>query len=238
MENIFVCLGNKTFKVVANLAATFLEYVKTKVIKDILQISINCSNIYGEGKSMPRTDKARSIRCEKLLQYLELNPLATDEVLAKEFNVSINTIRLDRARLGIKEFKERLKSKAEETMSKVTSISASEFVGDMINFTPGESAKSRLETSSSMTFEGMDVVRGEYIYSFAETIAISLIPTKAALVGVANIKYVEPIGANTVIYALAEVKRKTESGYIVWVRILDEKENLKFKGKFILKGIK
>ena len=67
---------------------------------------------------MPRTDKARSIRCEKLLQYLELNPLATDEILAKEFNVSVNTIRLDRARLGIKEFKERLKTKAEETMSK------------------------------------------------------------------------------------------------------------------------
>lgn len=187
---------------------------------------------------MPRTDKARSIRCEKLLQYLELNPLATDEMLAKEFNVSVNTIRLDRARLGIKEFKERLKAKAEETMSKVTSISASEFVGDMINFIPGESAKSRLETSSSMTFEGMNVIRGEYIYSFAETIAISLIPTKAALVGVANIKYVEPIESNTVIYALAEVKRKTESGYIVWVRIVDEKDVLKFKGKFILKGIK
>lgn len=187
---------------------------------------------------MPRTDKARSIRCEKLLKYLEINPLATDEMLAKEFNVSVNTIRLDRARLGIKEFKERLKFKAEETMSKVTSISASEFVGDMISFVPGEGAKSRLETNSSMTFEGMDVVRGEYIYSFAETIAISLIPTKAALVGVANIKYIEPVNANTVIYALAEVKRKTESGYIVWVRIVDEKDALKFKGKFILKGIK
>lgn len=187
---------------------------------------------------MPKTDKQRSIRCERLLKYLESNPLATDEILAKEFGVSVNTIRLDRARLGIKEFKVRLKAKAEETMSKVTSISASQFVGDMINFTPGENAKSRLETNSTMTFEGMNVVRGEYIYSFAETIAISLIPTKAALVGVANIKYVEPIETNTVIYALAEVKRKTESGYIVWVRIVDEDDNLKFKGKFILKGIK
>lgn len=187
---------------------------------------------------MPRTDKQRSIRCEKLLQYLEVNPLATDDILAKEFNVSINTIRLDRSRLGIKEFKERLKAKAEETMSKVTSISAKEFVGDMISFAPGERAKSRLETNNNMTFEGMNVVRGEYIYSFAETIAISLIPTKAALVGVANIKYVEPIVADSVIYALAEVKRKTESGYIVWVRIVDDKETLKFKGKFILKGIK
>ncbi len=186
---------------------------------------------------MPRTNKARSIRCEKLLEYLENNPLATDDVLAKEFGVSVNTIRLDRSRLGIKEFKERLKTKAEESMSKVTSISAKQFVGDMINFVPNESAKSRLKTDTTMTFDGMNIVRGEYIYSFAETIAISLIPTKAALVGVANIKYVEPIKANTVIYALAEVKRKTASGYIVWVRIVDEQDNLKFKGKFILKGI-
>jgi len=187
---------------------------------------------------MARTDKQRCERNAKLLEYLNENPLATDEILAHKFGVSINTIRLDRARLGIKEFKERLKSKAEETMKQVTSISAAEFVGDMIKFIPGESAKSRLETNCNMTFEGMNVVRGEAIYSFAETIAISLIPTKAALVGVANIKYVEPIEANTVIYALAEVKRKTESGYIVWVRIVDENDNLKFKGKFILKGIK
>ena len=187
---------------------------------------------------MSRTDKARTIRCEKILEYIEKNPLATDEVLAREFNVSINTIRLDRARLGIKEFKERLKVKAEETMKNVTSISKDELVGDMISFNPGESAISRLETNIDMTFEGMNVVKGKYIYSFAETIAISLIPTKAALVGVANIKYVEKIEANTVIYAHAEVKRKTESGYIVWVRILDAKDSLKFKGKFILKGIK
>ena len=187
---------------------------------------------------MARTDKQRCERSAKLMEFLKENPLATDEILAQKFNVSINTIRLDRARLGIKEFKERLKSKAKESMKKVTSISQAEFVGDMVSFDPGCSAKSRLETNASMTFEGMNVVRGEYIYSFAETIAISLIPTKAALVGVANIKYVEPIESDMVVYALAEVKRKTESGYIVWVRIVDEKNNLKFKGKFILKGIK
>lgn len=187
---------------------------------------------------MSRTAAARNIRSEKILEYLNKNPLATDEVLAKKFKVSVNTIRLDRARLGIKEFKERLKKKAEETMKYVTSISKEEFVGDMIKFTPGESAISRLETNSGMTFDGMNVVRGQYIYSFAETIAISLVPTKAALVGVANIKYVERIEADSIIYAHAEVKRKTESGYIVWVRILDDKDTLKFKGKFILKGIK
>lgn len=187
---------------------------------------------------MSRTATARNIRGEKIMEYLEKNPLATDEVLAKTFKVSVNTIRLDRARLGIKEFKERLKNKAEETMKHVTSISPVEFIGDMIKFTPSEGAVSRLETTKDMTFEGMNVVKGQYIYSFAESMAISLIPTKAALVGVANIKYVEKIEADTVIFAHAEMRKKTASGYIVWVRILDEKDNLKFKGKFILKGLK
>ena len=158
---------------------------------------------------MPRTDKQRIERCEKLLKYLEENPMATDEIIAKAFKVSVNTIRLDRARLGIKEFKVRLKEKAKESMKKVTSMSLSEFVGDMISFNTGASAKARLETNESMVFEKINVVKGQYIYSFAEMIAISLIPTKAALVGVANIKYVEKVRAGEVIYAIAEVKRKT-----------------------------
>lgn len=186
---------------------------------------------------MARTDTARKSRNAGILKYIKENPMATDEILAKHFKVSINTIRLDRARLGIKEFKERLKVRAEESIKKVTSISENEFFGDLVEFVPGASAVSRLKTKNYMTFEGMDVVKGQYIYAFAETLAISLIPTKAALVGVANIKYVEKVKKDDVIYAKAEVKRKTETGYIVWVRILDENETLKFKGKFILKGI-
>ena len=96
-------------------------------------------------------------------------------------------------------------------MKKVTSMSISEFVGDMISFNTGLNAKARFKTNETMTFDGMNVVKGQYIYSFAESIAISLIPTKAALVGVANIKYVDVIKAGEVIYAFAEVKRKTRN---------------------------
>ena len=160
---------------------------------------------------MPRTDKDRLEREEKLIKYLNTNPMATDQELAKKFKVSINTIRLDRARLGIKELKVRLKEKAKESMKKVTSMSISEFVGDMISFNTGLNAKARFKTNETMTFDGMNVVKGQYIYSFAESIAISLIPTKAALVGVANIKYVDVIKAGEVIYAFAEVKRKTRN---------------------------
>lgn len=186
---------------------------------------------------MAKTNKARLERSEKIIEYLCENPLATDEVLAKRFNVSVNTIRLDRARLGIKEFKERLKDKANNAMKMVTSIPQMEFICNMINFNKNKSAVSRIETDKSMAFENTNVVKGQYIYSFAETIAMSLIPIKEAIVEVANIKYVEEIIAGAIIYTKAELKRKTDTGYLIWVRIVDEKENLKFKGKFILKGI-
>lgn len=187
---------------------------------------------------MARTDEARKLRNDAVKEYLRQNPLSTDEILAKKFNVSINTIRLDRTRLGIKEFKERLKDQAEKTMQKVTSISEREFFGDLIEYIPGVSAKSRLEIKDYMTFENINVARGQYIYSFAETLAISLIPTPAALVGVANIKYIKKIYSGDVVYAEALMKRKTDTGYLVWVYIKDDKEDLKFRGKFILKGIK
>jgi len=42
---------------------------------------------------------------------------------------------------------------------------------------------------------------------------------------------------NEIIYAHAEVKKKRDTNYIVWVKIFDRNDELKFKGKFILKGI-
>lgn len=186
---------------------------------------------------MAKTNKARIERSEKILEYLCENPLATDEVLANRFNVSVNTIRLDRARLGIKEFKERLKDKANNAMKMVTSIPQMEFICNMVNFNKNESVVSRIETDKSMAFDNTDIVKGQYVYSFAETVAMSLLPITEAIIEVANIKYVEKIVAGAVLFAKAELKRKTDTGYLIWVRIVDEKENLKFKAKFILKGI-
>lgn len=186
---------------------------------------------------MAKTNKARIERSEKILEYLCENPLATDEVLANRFNVSVNTIRLDRARLGIKEFKERLKDKANNAMKMVTSMPQMEFICNMVNFNKNESVVSRIETDKSMAFDNTDIVKGQYVYSFAETVAMSLLPITEAIIEVANIKYVEKIVAGAVLFAKAELKRKTDTGYLIWVRIVDEKENLKFKAKFILKGI-
>lgn len=190
---------------------------------------------------MPKTDVKRKLRYVELQKYLKLNPLATDEELSKVLGVSINTIRLDRKMLGIKEARLRASDIAKVKMDQITTLSKEEFVGELVEFVPGEHAISKFEAKEYMAFDNISVIKGEYIYSLAETIAISLIPATAALVGVANIKYFESINTSDIVYAHAKVIRKIRSDYVVWVRITDSIEEdigkLKFKGKFILKGI-
>lgn len=187
---------------------------------------------------MPKSSKDRVCREKNIKKYIVNNPLTTDEDLANHFKVSINTIRLDRTRLGIKELKERLKELVNNNTDKIESLAKNEIVGDIIEFTKGKKAVSVLKTKEYMVFENSNVVAGSHIYAMAESLAISLIPNKVALVGIANIKYVNPVYSNETIYARAEVKKKRVDSYIVWVIIKDKNEDIKFKGKYILKGIK
>ena len=94
-----------------------------------------------------------------------------------------------------------------------------------------------MQTQDYMSFDNTDVIKGYHIYSMAESLAISVIPSKVALVGVANIKYAKKIVKNEVIYAKADVKKKRDTNYIVWVQIYNSDKEVKFKGKFLLKEI-
>ena len=59
---------------------------------------------------MVRYEKRRSKkkRQELLQQTIESNPFITDEDLAEKFQVSIQTVRLDRMELSIPELREKL----------------------------------------------------------------------------------------------------------------------------------
>jgi len=80
------------------------------------------------------------------------------------------------------------------------------------------------------------MVKGQHIYAFAESIAMSVIDAKAALIGIANIKYKTPVFANDRLVARAELKKKRNNKYIVWVFIKRNNEEV-FRGKFILVAI-
>jgi len=168
-----------------------------------------------------------------LRERIKAEPFLTDEELADIFNVSVPTIRLDRLELGIPELRERIKNVAAINYEKLKSIEESEMIGELVDLNPGKSAISILETQDYMVFEKTKIVRGHFIYSFAETLAIAVIDARVALIGVANIKYKSPVYSGTKLIAKAEVIRIRGNKYIVWVKIKENQIEV-FRGKFIL----
>lgn len=182
---------------------------------------------------MSRSSLLKKERQNILLDKIKNDPFLTDEELSDLFTVSIPTIRLDRLELGIPELRERIKNVAENNYSKVKTLDSKEIVGELIDLNLGKSGVSVLETNDSMAFEKNKIVRGHFIYSLAESLAIAVIDAQVALVGVANIKYKNPVYSGCKLTARAEVKRIRGNSYQVWVRI-SEKQLEIFRGKFIL----
>ena len=62
--------------------------------------------------------RSKKERQELLKETIKDNPFITDEDLAEKFQVSVQTIRLDRLELSIPELRERIKNVAEKTIMK------------------------------------------------------------------------------------------------------------------------
>lgn len=182
---------------------------------------------------MGRSSFQKRERQNILSEKINKDPFLTDEELAEILSVSVPTVRLDRMELGLPEVRERIKHVAERNYSKVKSLHSKEIVGELIEIDLNKRAISVLETNADMAFEKTRIVRGHFIYSLAESLAIAVINAQVALVGVANIKYKTPIHAGTKIVARAEVRRIKGNSHIVWVKI-SEKQKEVFRGKFIL----
>ena len=180
-----------------------------------------------------RSSSQKQQRHKILLDKIKYDPFLTDEELADFFKVSVPTIRLDRLELGIPELRERIKNVAETNQEKLKSIEGKEFIGELIDLQLGQSAISLMETNNSMAFEKTHIIRGHYIYSLAETLAIAVIDAQVALVGIANIKYKIPVYSGAKIVAKAEVKENKRNRFIVWVKIYEKNIEV-FRGKFTL----
>ncbi|MCD8180541.1 MAG: fatty acid biosynthesis transcriptional regulator [Firmicutes bacterium] len=167
-------------------------------------------------------------RHEFLLKQIKQNPFLKDEELAEACRVSVSTIRFDRAELGIAEYRERVKSAAQEGMS--ANMAATGEVLDLNLFHDGISV---LKTDKSMVFSGTNIIKGQYIYAFAENLALSVIDANAALVKVANVKYVHEAHAGESLVAKSDVMRVKEKEFIVRV-VIKANMNEVFRGKFSL----
>lgn len=182
---------------------------------------------------MSRSSLLKKERQKILFDKITKDPFLTDEELAGMFSVSVPTVRLDRLELGVPELRERIREVAGNNYSKVKSLQSKEIVGELIDLNLGRSGMSIFETDAGMAFEKTKIIRGHFIYSLAESLAIAVIDAQVALVGVANIKYKTPVYAGCKLLAKAEVRRVKGSSFIVWVRI-SERQTEVFRGKFIL----
>jgi acyl-coenzyme A thioesterase PaaI-like protein len=175
-------------------------------------------------------------RQEKFLKIIEQDPFITDEELSELFNVSVQTIRLDRLALNIPELRERVKEVAKANYKKVRTIGETEIVGELIDLELNKRGISILETDSIMVFKKTKIVRGHYIFAMAESLAMAVIDADVALTGVANIKYRVPVLAGQKLVAKAEVTKIRGNKYFVHVKIAVKDEQV-FRGKFILVSI-
>ena len=186
--------------------------------------------------SLNKSSRGKKERHKRFLEKVKEDPFMTDEDIADYFGVSVPTVRLDRLELGIPELRERIKEVAASNHQKVRALHVDEIIGEIVEINLGESGISILDTTDQMVFFESKIVRGHYIYSMAESLAISVIDAEVALVGVANIKYKIPVYSGSKLVARATVKKKRQSSFIVWVFIYHKQKEV-FRGKFILVSI-
>ena len=169
-------------------------------------------------------------RHDYIMSIISENPFLKDDELSKQCKVSISTIRNDRAELGISEYRERVKSAAENEFHTVESKE------ELLDLKIYETRLSVLETDSSMLFKNTNIVKSQCIYALAENLALNVINANAALVKVANVKYCEQVNLGDKLVAKSTVKREKNNQYIVHVIISVDMREV-FRGKFNLEVV-
>ena len=177
--------------------------------------------------------EARRRRQSLLEEKLRENPFLTDEELARALDVSVQTIRLDRLALGIPELRQRTREVAQRTLARVRSLGSREMVGDLVDIRLGEAAVSVLETTEDMAFARTGIVRGEFIFAQAESLALALVDAPVALTGLCNLKFRRPVMVGEKLLARAEVLRRKERRLVVLVVTRSRGEQV-FRGKLVV----
>ena len=94
-----------------------------------------------------------------------------------------------------------------------------------------------LETTTDMIYSKSNLVKGHFMFAQAESLAMAIIDAPVVLMGVANIKNVNPIKSGDRLIAKAEVVRVRDNKHYVHVRINNNKHEQVFRGKFIFDEI-
>nr|WP_040393760.1 transcription factor FapR [Effusibacillus pohliae] len=168
-----------------------------------------------------------------LLRLLEKHPFVTDEDLAKQFNVSIQTIRLDRMALGIPEVRERIKAVAETKQSELRSLEGDEVIGQIIELNLNEMAISIFDIEPIHVFSKTKIVRGHHLFAQANSLAVAVIDADVVLTRTAKLRFVRPgrLGERLVCKAIVTSNLPDRAHVDVVTRVGDDTI---FSGEFVV----
>ena len=186
---------------------------------------------------MLKNNSEKKLRHEKLVKIIEENPMITDQELALKLKVSVSTVRLDRALIGVPELRERIKTMAENAVNKLQSLSPGEVIGELLELEPDKWALSVLKTAKEMAVKFTDIVSDNYIYSQASSIALEVIKAASVIIDSMRGEYKGHAKVGDVLIARAKVGVNHEGKKIVSVRTrVGDKEI--FVGRFIVEVLK
>ena len=178
-----------------------------------------------------QTDRQR--RHDRLSRIIAENPMITDNELAACLNVSLSTIRLDRALMGVPELRERVRTMAQNAVSKLQSLNPGEVIGELLELEPDKWALSVLRTAKDMAFRFTDIVSDNYVYSQAGSIAVAVINAAKVIIDSMRGEYKGHAHVGDVLIARAKVGVNHDGRKIVSVRTkVGDKEI--FVGRFII----
>src|SRR5690625_2357714 len=174
---------------------------------------------------MMRMEKRK--RQKLLKEKIEATPFITDEELAKHFNVSVQTIRLDRLELSIPELRERIKSVATNNWNEmVKSLPLEEVIGEIIDLQLDERAISILNIQEEHVFSRNKIARGHHLFAQANSLAVAVMDDELALPNNAEINFTRKLQVKD-----EDVEKVNEREAIVKVKSYVKNE-LVFSGVF------
>ena len=173
-------------------------------------------------------------RQQLLLQIIEDNPFVTDEQLALKFDVSVQTIRLDRMELAIPELRERIKDVAARNHSnKLKSLPIDEVIGEIIDIELDERAISIFDVKKEHVFQRNGIARGHHLFAQANSLAVAVIDDDLALTVRSSITFIKPVHAGDRVVTKAVVTKRDEEKNRTYIKVTSTVENeLVFVGEF------
>ncbi|MCZ2257062.1 transcription factor FapR [Sporosarcina sp. G11-34] len=175
-------------------------------------------------------------RQELLQKLVERNPFLTDEELSKRYDVSVQTIRLDRLECGIPELRKRLLNVASQTMEdKVKSIGTDEVLGDIIDIVLDERAISIFDVTIDHVFQRNGIARGHHLFAQANSLAVAVMDDDLALTVKSSIDFLKPVKAGDRVVARAEVNKESLLEKRTLVEVVSTVGDVQvFTGKFYM----